>query len=204
MENYEEEYKVGTDSRKEWQKEMKEQFHKQNTREGRIKLQIEELSKVIEEGAWYGEMSSKVDELRQLEKALEQEKPQCAFISASPESIDKMYHYLKGDLAEMYRDINKDNINFKNDVFLANIDYFEKKTKSKKANFDYNISDSGLAQLQLLLDQRLLNKKLDTVTTQKNVASIKKETNQIESYLSVDIDEKAVANLYKKIKRLEQ
>lgn len=107
MENYEEEYRVGADSRKEWQKEMKEQFHKQNTREGRIKLQIEELSKVIEEGAWYGEMSSKVDELRQLEKALEQEKPKCVFISASPESIDKMYHYLKGDL--LIAETEKDN-----------------------------------------------------------------------------------------------
>ena len=71
------------------------------------------------------------------------------------------------------------------DLFL---DFFEKKYKGKESNYDYNISDSGLAQLQLLLDKRLLNKKLDTITTQTDV----------------DIDEKAVATLYKKIKRLEQ
>ena len=41
---------------------------------------------------------------------------------------------LKGDLAEMYKDINRDYTNFKNNVFLANIDYFEKKT----GNLDKN------------------------------------------------------------------
>ena len=87
------------------------------------------------------------------------------------------------------------------DLFL---DFFEKKYKGKESNYDYNISDSGLAQLQLLLDKRLLNNKLDTITTQTDVGTIEKEANQIESYLSVDIDEKAVATLYKKIKRLEQ
>ena len=41
---------------------------------------------------------------------------------------ENVNHYLKGDLAEMYKDITMNNINFKNNVFLANIDYFEKKT----------------------------------------------------------------------------
>lgn len=82
--------------------------------------------------------------------------------------------------------------------------YLEKKISKKTASFDYNISDSGLAQLQLLLNQRLLNKKLDTISTQTKISAVEKEANQIESYLSVDIDEKAVTNLYKKIKRLEQ
>ena len=49
-----------------------------------------------------------------------------------------------------------------------------------------------------------MNKKLDTKTTHTEVGTIKNEANQKESYLSVDIDEKAVATLYKKIKRLEQ
>ena len=47
---------------------------------------------------------------------------------------DNVNHYLKGDLAEMYKDINRDYTNFKNNVFLANIDYFEKKT----GNLDKN------------------------------------------------------------------
>ena len=40
---------------------------------------------------------------------------------------DNVNHYLKGDLAEMYNDINNDNYDFKNNVFLANVNNFEKK-----------------------------------------------------------------------------
>ena len=56
---------------------------------------------------------------------------------------ENVNHYLKGDLAEMYKDINNDNIHFKNDVFLANIDYFEKKTGNldKKPIIHYNCSE---------------------------------------------------------------
>ena len=56
---------------------------------------------------------------------------------------ENVNHYLKGDLAEMYKDINNDNIHFKNDVFLANIDYFEKKTGNldKKPIIPYNCSE---------------------------------------------------------------
>ena len=56
---------------------------------------------------------------------------------------DNVNHYLKGDLAEMYKDINKNNIHFKNNIFLANIDYFEKKTGNldKKPIIPYNCSE---------------------------------------------------------------
>ena len=83
------------------------------------------------------------------------------------------------------------------------LEYFEEKTSKIATFYDFNISDSSLAQLQLLLDQRLLSKKLEVRATQDRVNSLSAEANQLESYLSVDIDEKAIANLYKKIKRLE-
>ena len=56
---------------------------------------------------------------------------------------ENVNHYLKGDLAEMYKDINNDNIHFKNDIFLANIDYFEKKTGNldKKPIIPYNCNE---------------------------------------------------------------
>ncbi len=82
--------------------------------------------------------------------------------------------------------------------------FFEEKTKRVSDSFEFNISDSSLAQLQVLLDQRLVNKKLDTKTIKSKIEALTSEANQIDSYLSVDIDEKAISNLYKKIKRLEQ
>ena len=56
---------------------------------------------------------------------------------------DNVNHYLKGDLAEMYNDINKNNSFFKNEVFLANVDNFEKKTGilDKKPVIPYNCSE---------------------------------------------------------------
>ena len=56
---------------------------------------------------------------------------------------ENVNHYLKGDLAEMYKDINKDYTNFKNNVFLANIDYFEKRSGNmdKNPKIPYNCSE---------------------------------------------------------------
>ena len=52
--------------------------------------------------------------------------------------------YLSRDLAAIYNDINKDNIFFKNNVFLGNIDNFERKTGNldkKKNNNKYSNND---------------------------------------------------------------
>ena len=56
---------------------------------------------------------------------------------------DNVNHYLKGDLAEMYNDINRNNYKFKNDIFFANIDNFEKKTGTldKRPIIPYNCSE---------------------------------------------------------------
>ena len=56
---------------------------------------------------------------------------------------DNVNHYLKGDLVEMYNDINKNNSNFKNNVFLANVNHFEKRTGilDKKPIIPYNCSE---------------------------------------------------------------
>ena len=56
---------------------------------------------------------------------------------------DNVNHYLRGELAEMYNDINRDNYTFKNDVFLANVDHFEKKTGTldKRNIIPYNCSE---------------------------------------------------------------
>ena len=40
---------------------------------------------------------------------------------------ENVNHYLRGDLAEMYRDINEDYCEFKNNVFFANVDHLRKK-----------------------------------------------------------------------------
>ena len=41
---------------------------------------------------------------------------------------ENVNHYLSNDLANMYKDITNDNQEFKEDIFLANVDNFDKKT----------------------------------------------------------------------------
>ena len=56
---------------------------------------------------------------------------------------DNVNHYLGEELAEMYKDINRNNHFLKHDVFLANVDNFEKKTGDldKQPIIPYNCSE---------------------------------------------------------------
>lgn len=77
--------------------------------------------------------------------------------------------------------------------------YYQSKYKKKTEKDLFNLSDSALTQLQLLLDERLKEKKLSTRDIKDKQISVQKKLNQIDSYLSVDIDEKAISALYKNI-----
>lgn len=84
------------------------------------------------------------------------------------------------------------------------LNYFKKKNTVKGKDITFDLSDAALTQIQLLLDQRLIDKKLATRAVQDRMDKNRQEVDQIDSYLSVDIDEKAVNALYKKIKKLQQ
>ena len=92
----------------------------------------------------------------------------------------------------------------KEEEIKAFLGYFKKKNTVKGKDVTFDLSDAALAQIQLLLDQRLIDKKLATQAAQERMEKNKHEVDQIDSYLSVDIDEKAVNTLYIKIKKLEQ
>jgi DNA sulfur modification protein DndD len=83
------------------------------------------------------------------------------------------------------------------------LNYFKKKML-KENNVTFDLSDSTLVQVQLLLDHRLKDKKNAILDAHNRMQKNMQESDQIESFLSVDIDEKAIAALYKKIKKLEQ
>lgn len=108
-------------------------------------------------------------------------------------AIDKLLRYLP----------KYSRVNDKSEIegFLK---YYKKKHVISDNSEMFGLSDTSLAQLQLLLDQRLVEKRKTTIDTQKRLEDAVKESNQIDSYLSVDIDEKAIATLYKRIKKMEQ
>lgn len=84
------------------------------------------------------------------------------------------------------------------------IDYVKMQSEKKQWAPSYNLSDTALFKLQVLLDERLLDDKLSTQNRQKELLQLQKEVEQLDSYLAVDIDEKSVARIYKRMKEAEQ
>ena len=84
------------------------------------------------------------------------------------------------------------------------ISYVENKAAEESAEIIFDISDQSFYQLTSLLGNGLMNAQgnmlQNMATCQKGIAKI----DEIDSYLSVDIDEKALSKIYKKIKTLEQ
>lgn len=84
------------------------------------------------------------------------------------------------------------------------MNYVRKRSKGKQAVPSYNLSDMAIFKLQVLLKEQLLSNKLAVQNRQRELLKLQKEAEQLDSYLSIDIDEKAVARIYKKMKEAEQ
>lgn len=84
------------------------------------------------------------------------------------------------------------------------IDYVKMQSENKQSTPSYNLSDTTIFKLQVLLDEQLLDNKLTIQNRQKELLQLQKEAEQLDSYLSVDVDEKAIARIYKKVKETEQ
>ena len=84
------------------------------------------------------------------------------------------------------------------------ISYVENKAAEESPEIVFDISDQSFYQLTSLLGNGLMNTQgnmlQNMATCQKGIAKI----DEIDSYLSVDIDEKVLSKIYKKIKTLEQ
>lgn len=72
-----------------------------------------------------------------------------------------------------------------------------------KYKFDA-LSDSSISKLKVLLDSQLTSNRNDIQQRKIELADLKKQKDQLDNYLSVEIDEKTITNLYREIKELEQ
>lgn len=84
------------------------------------------------------------------------------------------------------------------------MEFMSSKNSNKKINVSCHLSDTSLFKLQALLDEQILKTKLAISGRKDELKKLQKELDQLDSYLSVDIDEKAIAKIYKKIKETEQ
>lgn len=82
--------------------------------------------------------------------------------------------------------------------------FMDSKLDGKKVVVPYQLSDTSLFKLQVLLDEQLLENKFAVLDRQKELFRLQAEADQLDSYMSVDIDEKAIAKIYRQIKEIEQ
>ena len=84
------------------------------------------------------------------------------------------------------------------------ITYMEDKAVREGTDIIFDISDHSLYQLHELVSHNLQTAKEQTLHIMADRVKKQKKLDEIDSYLSVDIDENALARLYKKIKTIEQ
>ena len=83
------------------------------------------------------------------------------------------------------------------------IKYLKKQAKKKQTKSVFDLSENGYIQLSMLLSNQLENTQNSYNFSKVNEQKIQKRINEIDNYLSVDIDEKAIARLYKRISELQ-
>lgn len=83
------------------------------------------------------------------------------------------------------------------------IKYLKKQAKKKQTKSVFDLSENGYIQLSMLLSNQLENTQNSYNFSKVNEQKIMKRINEIDNYLSVDIDEKAIARLYKRIGELQ-
>lgn len=84
------------------------------------------------------------------------------------------------------------------------MEFVKDKSTEKPYSVSYNLSDSALFKLQVLVDEQLLDIKFKTKEHQDNEKRLQQSLEELDNYLSVDIDEKAITRIYKRIKEIEQ
>lgn len=84
------------------------------------------------------------------------------------------------------------------------VEFISSKETEKNDEILYALDDSSLFQLQQLLEEKLRQTKISIKGKMDEISKMQAEVNQLDSYLSVDIDEKAISKLYRQIKKIEQ
>lgn len=84
------------------------------------------------------------------------------------------------------------------------IEYISNNAESGDVEEIYKLSDTNVFRLQNMLDEGLDGRVENTQKHLMNLDRCIKESSQLDSYLSVDIDEKAISRIYKNIKLIEE
>ena len=123
--------------------------------------------------------------------------------NAKIEQDKKMLEIALRKMQMFSNDYEKENFS-DTDAISRFMEFVSAKMDKRELNVKYNLSDSALSMLQILLDHELYAIKDSVKKRQSDLIKLQEKKEEFDNYLSVDIDEKAVAKIYKRIKELEQ
>lgn len=103
-------------------------------------------------------------------------------------------------LFQVYSNIDVNNT----DSVRAFIDYVQIQSKQEKTEIVYNLSEQSLFQLNNFLHSEMETINAGAKNMMRGLEVQKSKMDELDSYLSVDIDEKVLSKIYKRIKTLEQ
>lgn len=103
---------------------------------------------------------------------------------------------------EMFKAFSDVSNSVSNDISQF-INFLKEEAKKTKTESIFNLSENSYAQLLMLLQSQLKNTQNMYIVDKKDEQKVQKRINEIDNYLSVDIDEKAIARIYKRISELQ-
>ena len=93
--------------------------------------------------------------------------------------------------------------NQSSDDIVKFIKFLRKQAEKKQIKSVFDLSENAYMQLSMLLSSQLTSMQSNYVSSKKSEQKVLKRINELDNYLSVDIDEKAIARLYKRIGELQ-
>lgn len=114
------------------------------------------------------------------------------------EREDRSMSVAVNKINQIFKEYSK-KTNQSSDDIAQFIKFLKKQEKNKRTKSVFDLSENAYIQISMLLSSQLANMQNIYISNRKNEKNFLKRINEIDNYLSVDIDEKALASLYKKI-----
>lgn len=122
---------------------------------------------------------------------------------AKKEHETKILNFAVDKITSLFQVYSKTDVN-NTDSVRAFIDYVQIQSKQEKTEIVYNLSEQSLFQLNNFLCSEMATVKAGAKNMMRGLEVQKSKMDELDSYLSVDIDEKVLSKIYKRIKTLEQ
>lgn len=123
-------------------------------------------------------------------------------VKAGKEYETKLLGYTVEKIYSMFENYSNNNEN--KDEIKDFIAYVENRVAKESSDVVFNISERSLYQLNSLIEKDLMKSKENMLQSMATCEIEKGQIDEIDSYLSLDIDEKELSKVYKSIKALEK